>query len=539
MTFRRLRGAVAALALVVASIHLSAQVIPPPPEIPSATPAPAPAAPAAAPAGEAPAKSPGQLLVALQQYAQALPLLDEELKTQPKEASLHLAKVEALQGLQRYGEAKAAALQGLFANPTNGELRFEMGHSAFMAGLAAEALQTWKPLLADGDWGQAAVVWSSRGLRALGREAEARELVLGALAKAQKPATGLLEQALLLDPSVAGGLKYIDRLIEVDPADREDYQNLRKLYEQVGTGTLFELSLPGGTPAVLPIKEKSEVKSFSALDGYNSEVELSSATRVVMPVQFPGAGKGKEVMVLDSGSDVVLVSPNIVKKLGLQAVSTAEYVGLGYKGSMASQWVILRELQVGPLTIRNLPAMVIDKETDFWKETAGILPLSIFRQYGLLYDRRGGKLTLYPTGTKAEAALGANFIPAAFLWAGRSPYVQVRVQTSPPVFFLLDTGASSTFVDGGRAESFGIKVSARYGSQGISGMSGGLHSGVARDVVLQLGRARINLKGVQVAELGGGGTLDSSGILGRDILDLFSIYIDYGQNTLAFKGYDR
>jgi len=540
MKTSRLRTIVLLSAFTLTTLGLSAQVTTPPPGTPDPSAASAPGAKPADVPALAPSKTPGQLMVAAEKYAEALPILDAELKEQPKSAPIHLAKVEALRGLQRYAEARAAALQGLFANPTNGELRFEMGRSAFLGGQAAEALQAWKPLQADAEWGEAAALWSSKGLRALGKEEEARGLVLGALAKIPKPATGLLHEALFLDPSVEGGLKYIDRLIEVDPAGKADYLSLRKLYEQVGTGSLFETTLAGGTPAVIPLKEKSEVQSFSALTlGVYVDDEVSTTTRVVVPVQFPGAGSRKELMLLDSGADSVMVSSYMVKKLNLQPVATAEYVGLGYKGVMDSKWVILRELQVGPLTIRNVPAMVIDKDTDFWRETAGILPLSLFRHYGLGYDRRGSKLTLYASGTKAETAIGAGFIPAPFLWAGRSPYVQVRIQTSPAVFFLLDTGASSTFVDANRAPGFGVNVSARYGSQGVNGMSGGVHTGVARDVALQLGRARINLRGVQVTDLGGGWSLDCAGILGRDILDLFAIYIDYGQNTLAFKGYDR
>ncbi len=186
----------------------------------------------------------------------------------------------------------------------------------------------------------------------------------------------------------------------------------------------------------------------------NSTYELTTSSRVVVPVVLNGAKE--RPMLMDSGSDAVLVTKGVVKELGLQPVSTASYIGIGYEGVQNSTWVLIKSMTIGGFSIKNVPAMVIEENDDFWKETGGLIPISLFSSHGVLYDRRGGKLTLYPSGTKPEAVLPAGSFSVKSLWFGGKPHVEVKVQDRAGLNFLVDTGAYTTFIAGQFAQEIGV-----------------------------------------------------------------------------------
>jgi hypothetical protein len=136
-------------------------------------------------------------------------------------------------------------------------------------------------------------------------------------------------------------------------------------------------------------------------------------------------------MQVDSGSDVVLITHVTAKALGLKPVTTAEYVGLGHKGARPSSWVLIKTLQVGDFALKNVPAMLMDKDTDYWKEMAGIVPLSLFKRHAVLFDRRRGRVELLPPGARAEAAMPAGSFQVKSLWFRGKPFVEIAVQDGP------------------------------------------------------------------------------------------------------------
>ncbi len=491
-----------------------------------------------------PARTPGEQLVDQKRYADGLATVEAELKTDPDNPALKLARVQALAGLSRYVEARTAAVQAMLAHPTVPELRYWAGECSWMVGMTTQAITLWKPLAGDPTWGTVGVDRAVTALRALGKESEAKELALASLMKPGPASPALLRQALELDRSVENGLKYVDILTQADPLNASDYRNLRKLYEQAGSGTLYEIAPGLQLPATIPLKERSESQEFSSFaNGYGGSfntLSLTTAPRVVVPVAFSATSSMKEYMVLDTGSDTFMVTSALVKRLGLQPVATAEYVGLGHKGVQASNWVLVKELQVGPVAFRNVPAIVIEKGEDFWKETAGIVPLSALKDYGILYNRRKSTLRLYASGTRPEEALASTGVMTApFLWISGRPFAQVRIQEKSNLFCLLDTGLDKSLLDTRRANELGIKANVKYKAQTITAMSGTFLANIANDAVICLGPAKLNMGTVFLADLPEGWGIITHGIIGRDVLDLFSIYIDYRANVLAFKGYDK
>ncbi len=407
--------------------------------------------------------------------------------------------------------------------------------------MVPQAVQVWSALYPcpDAEWSVRAYRASAQAQLSIGKEAEARKLVEEALAKWPTPTQAMARLALEVTPDAAAASKVIGKVIASNPANKDDWEALGQMVASA-SGGFFEEAPAGDNPLVIPIKEKSErvnIPTFNEGDKYATNVTLSSGSRVSVPVSVGGK---KQWMLLDSGPNVVLLTSNYAKDLGLKPVATAEYLGLGYEGAKKSNWVMIPLIKVGELEFKNVPAMIIDKDSDFWKELGGILPLSMFRHHAVLYDRRHGKLTLYPSGTKAEAVMGDKLYPQKSLWFYGKPFVMAQLKDRQNLPFLMDTGADSTYIAAEFAQDLGITVnSGKYRSQYSRGLSGGFLSGTADQVEVQLGGARFPLAQVMVTELGQGYPVPCYGLVGRNIIDNFTVFFDYASNALVMKAYDR
>ncbi len=475
-------------------------------------------------------------------YAEALALAEAALRANPASVDDQAYRIEALMGLDRNLEALRYAVPLAGQHPERPDLRYRVGQCACSLGMFPQAVQAWSALYtcSDKDWAGLAYRQSARTLMIQGKEQEARKLVAEALTKWPQPPVALLRYSLETDPSVAEGLKHADQLMALDPENKAEYESLKAIFAAAGEGELFQ-EAPLSGPVTVKLKEKSETLNMTSLvwgrSDSESSYDMTTSSRVVVSALLNGTKE--RWMLLDSGSDLVFVSKTVVQELGLRTVSAASYLGIGYEGLKNSSWVLLKTLTVGGFSLKNVPAMVIEGNDDFWKENGGILPLSLFSAHGVLYDRRKGKVTLYPSGTRPDEALPMGSFTVKSLWYSGKPHVEVKVQDKPGLNFLLDTGAWTTFIAGQYAQELGVHVNGAAESKHTTGLSGSSLSGQANDVTLWLGPARFKLTPCQVMEISDEGGTRRYGILGRNILDLFAIYFDYRSNIVAFKAYDR
>jgi len=412
-------------------------------------------------------------LIGKAKYAEALARAEAALASAPGDPDLLMGKVDALLGMNRTLEARQVSL----ANASLGAgLRYRAGVCSMRFGRIQEALDLWKPILAESQWGEAACRESVRALLASGREDAARALYLEALSKAGGTGASLLDLGLQLDLGPEGNAILAQKIQGAGLGDSGPRQAWLKLRAAAG-GDLCRTDAQGGVPLKVALKEKTErveantlewggsggatplgsaqagsVATSSGQQGYGAGSKdtsskeggkagtLSSHPRVVVEARLNG--ERSEPMVLDSGMDTVLLSARVVKKLGLQPVALGEYSGTGLEHPVSSKWYLVKEIQVGPLTFKDVPALVMDEKTEFWKETGGILPLWLFRGYGIHYDRRHGKIELLDSGTAPEQVLGAGATRLNVLWLDRKPYVETRIQNKPMCYLLLANNRS-------------------------------------------------------------------------------------------------
>ncbi len=504
-------------------------------------------------------------LIGKGQYAGALTAVDNALKSAPKNPDLLLCKIDALLGLHRCVRARTLALANLSLGPA---FRFKAGQCSASVGRVKEALRFWAPLLKDPTWAGRACEESVVGLLALGKEDEARTLLHRGIKVSPDARPELWALAVRLDGNAA-------QVKNTTPkAAGGEVGSLERVLAAVD-GPLFGESLDGKLPARIKLKEKSErieipslrwgaggkgtpsiagpasgrdihagttsygsgLKDTTSTEGTKTGT-VSAAPRPVVEAYLNGGDK--EYMVLDSASANVLLAPKVARKLDLKPIAPGDYRAIGLPSPVPSQWVLIRKMKVGELTFTNVPALHISQEAMFWKETGGVLPLWMFRHYALHYDPRHSRLTLYPPGTSATSVLGQGAFPLKCLWYGNRLYVESRIQNHPFCYLQMATANSGSYVEERRTGDLGLELAtARHGPQKEQALFSLISSGVAENLSLDLGTTRINLRTILVADLCPDGQVDCCGLLGRNVLDLFDVFVDFESGVVALKGYEK
>lgn len=113
-------------------------------------------------------------------------------------------------------------------------------------------------------------------------------------------------------------------------------------------------------------------------------------------------------------------------------------------------------------------------------------------------------------------------------------YVDVRVNGSPPLRFILDTGSSWTFLDSGVARSLSIETGRRRSAWAAGDQP--LQMAFARDLRLGMGETELLVPEVAVTDFRGQPFV---GIIGSDLLQRYVVDLDYAGGELTLYDPDR
>jgi len=128
-----------------------------------------------------------------------------------------------------------------------------------------------------------------------------------------------------------------------------------------------------------------------------------------------------------------------------------------------------------------------------------------------------------PTGyTKIPFELVSNHI-----------YLKVRLNDSPPLSFLLDTGAGANCLDLSKAQELGIQTVGRVEAKGVGGSSDASFLKVDSIVVDDLTLLNQSIVAIQLSLLSRFDGKEIDGILGYDFFCRFVVEIDYVNRTLT------
>jgi hypothetical protein len=138
-----------------------------------------------------------------------------------------------------------------------------------------------------------------------------------------------------------------------------------------------------------------------------------------------------------------------------------------------------------------------------------------------------------PTGQTVRFVAGRAALNVPFELVGNLVLVQVKVNDSEQLRFVLDTGATSSVLDAERAKSIGLKPDGKVVGSGGGGSSEGT---VSKGVLLTLPGVELAGQTIYLLPLGHlsavGRNVD--GVLGNDTLKAFVVDIDYARKTINF-----
>ncbi len=197
-------------------------------------------------------------------------------------------------------------------------------------------------------------------------------------------------------------------------------------------------------------------------DFYRAQRTTLSANRVALPVTFAGNfpfvevrinGAGPFRMVLDSGSDCLVLAPHVAELAHVPLRSSSPTLvnaASGRKGALEMSSATVKRLEAGGLKLENVGVLVIGKDV-FAGEMApllkrgnsafdGILGMAVFYDVMLEID--------YPNRCAAVVRLGTESLPrdrsVLFSAVGHDRFASIEVAGKTALAFI-DTGSDGGF----------------------------------------------------------------------------------------------
>jgi len=155
--------------------------------------------------------------------------------------------------------------------------------------------------------------------------------------------------------------------------------------------------------------------------------------------------------------------------------------------------------------------------------------LGILLSLHLMSVCANGQQTAPPT----HFASGTSALRIPFELSSNVIFLQVRVNNSQPLWFVLDTGASLTIIDAERAKLSGIKFSIVGKAEGAGGSP--VDAGLAKDISFSLPGLDFQARQTGIISLSDlnrytGRTVD--GVLGHNFFSRFVVEIDYATRLI-------
>ncbi len=292
----------------------------------------------------------------------------------------------------------------------------------------------------------------------------------------------------------------------------------------------------------------------------------------------------------DTGATGMTISPRLAKNAKVEVIRPFEIVGMGGKGTVGGDLVLIRELSLGGISLRNVAASIAEPQGP----EEGLIGPSLFSSFHIRIDLRKGTLSLRPRsggsdgeGSEPDRARGAESVmpgsPPDRAGAVRdqggtpapgtgtspsqappgpagSPAGQGRISLSfrnvggqivvpaqlngVTLNAMVDTGASSSLSSFSAAPRVpGIEVLPAALSSGRSfGLAGAMDRKTIRSATLGFGGKEFQASGLPSVDLSHfSRALESEVylVIGFPELESFALEIDYQTNSLRLDPADR
>lgn len=459
-------------------------------------------------------------------YVRAIPLLQQAVAKNPKDAALQAALLSALVYEGRVDEAADAAdndAQNFPQSPdvlaARGEFAFYMGDMLAAGNLFNAALKI-KDETARASYGLYEIEYASSMYRT------ARLLCMQA--HQLDPDDALISLAFSRYLVGSKREEFLPEFIKTHPWFFERLQQMQETSSEMkgelnGRKT-FEQDVPR-EEITLPL------------------TYLHDGTRIVgMGIRVSIEGGKPLLLQLDTGAAGVLLTQSAIDKAGLNHVGSVQVGGIGDKGLRNAFFAIAEYCTIGTLKYKACVFQATEGRKGI-NEADGLLGTNVFSDYLMTIDFQRHTLHLVPLPERAANPQGADRDPlpseAGFTPVfrfGHHLYVSTKVNEKATGLFLIDTGAGGSAIDSTFAR-LTTKIS-RDEYMHIKGVSGSVNQVFEADKAeLQFARFRQRNLGLTSFDLNNSPVhqpVRMDGILGLPVLVLFRLSLDYRNGLVNF-----
>ncbi len=264
----------------------------------------------------------------------------------------------------------------------------------------------------------------------------------------------------------------------------------------------------------------------------------------------------------DTGATGMTLSPRLAKNAKVEVIRPFEIVGMGGKGTVGGDLVLIREVSLGGVALRNVAASIAEPQGP----EEGLIGPSLFGAFLIRIDLRRGTLSLRPRGgepgsegSEPDRARGAQSgtpeapptgekvatgrITMSFRNVGGQIVVPAQLN-GVTLNAMVDTGASSSLSSYSAAPRVpDIEVLPAALSAGRSfGLAGAMDRKTIRSATLGFGGKEFQANGLPSVNLSHfSRALESEVylVIGFPELEPFALEIDYQTNSIRLDPADR
>jgi hypothetical protein len=314
---------------------------------------------------------------------------------------------------------------------------------------------------------------------------------------------------------------------------------------------------PSAIPAGAPSPDRDRGEQRAAADA--ASVDTPAGEGLILPAVFTRhhafiratVGGTPALLLFDSGASATILSPRLVRRLGLAYRGRYVAFGIGEPVTGASLYEGI-DIAMGPLAIR--PATVLswsDARFPTYGRTApdGIIGYDLLRSYVLTVDVHGGRIVAFDsTSAPHMARRGGDALPLRI--TNGLPVVEIDVfasavtpLTAPPVAstvpVVVDFGAGAGVqISRETSERLGFPARLRDArARQIVGIGGTLEllEGLA-DSVRIAGAAIPNpIIAADTSTISSVALADAQGFVGTEVLRRFVVTLDYQRGRVVFE----
>lgn len=424
-----------------------------------------------------------------------------------------LAAARATLDEDAFEEALKSARLLAASHPGSAEVQALLGDALYRRGDFEESEAAYRhaieldPACASGQYGM------GRIMRTAGRYGEA---------------AGFFHEAARLDPENA---KYI-RTLANHLARREDVIAMMEQYLKMTEGVEEERIRDNVSAWIELLKRLGDEPMREVVKAEPTDLPMN----VLRGQAYFKADLNKlrgQRFAFDTGATGLTVSPRLAKRAKLEVIKPFRIVGMGGKGTVAGDLVLIRRIALGGIELRNVTATIAEPKGP----EEGLIGPPLFSSFRIRIDLKRGTLSLWPrAGEEAAGFPPPGGDPLPFRNVGGQIVVKAGLNGTD-LNAMVDTGAGSslsTFSAESRVP--GLEVLPAALTRGRSfGLGGEMARRTVREATLRFAGREFSANGLPSVDLSRFSRALESEIylvIGFPELEEFILELDYSTNRL-------